>query len=420
MQRRADGLVTFLREFAAQPDYPTLILNGTDASMTFPNCALAAFDRQDEEAYYLLFPQACTSAASYMSAIAQALADQLELFQAELAARDLAPLPELPLSVRDARHAPAERLRAAVEYCGEHLPGSDPIVWGLLPTELPAPPAYRALVEPLLARHAVEPWMARHRFILRDRAEQPFLVNELLASKNDRVLVMDLDFSNERHVQELVETVHDREAPADDRMQALFQLAAVDFGFRRLPQALEKYGACFNYFEREGNTTMQSMCLLGAADVMHHAGRAPDALTFYQQALALGIEHKSLPVVQQSTFGAGLSCLELSRDEEAEGYFQYAAESSGKLLNPFAKCDAMEKRGMAEWRLGKLREAIGTWTQGKDLAKQFAYRERAAAMLDLLIAASRRGASERRAAEFEQEKAGLEASAVGPLDGVAS
>ena len=256
--------------------------------------------------------------------------------------------------------------------------------------------------------------MERHRFVLRDQPPASPLSKELLATKNQRVLVMELDFSNERFVQGLLDAVHNKHSPPDLRMNALFQLAAVDFGFRRHPQALEKYGACFNYFEQQGNKPMQALCLSGAGDAALQAGRPADALKFYQQSLAVGVEDKNVPVIQVSAFGAGNASMELSRYGEAEGYFKHADDAAAKLSNPFAKCDAMEKRGLVALRLGKIQQAVDTWTKGKELAKQFSHSERAISILSSLIALSRKAAQPRRVAELEAEKATLEKSSKGP------
>lgn len=136
MHDQANALLVSLREFIAQPDYPTLVLNGNDASMIFPNRALAAFDREDDGDFYLLFPQPFTDAGDYVGIIAESLTQQLEILNAEIAARQVAPVPGFPPSVGDARYAPVQRLRAAVEHLGQHLSGSAPIVWGLLPGEI--------------------------------------------------------------------------------------------------------------------------------------------------------------------------------------------------------------------------------------------------------------------------------------------
>ena len=169
MQRQADNLVSSLRDFIAQPDYPALVLNGSDASIVFPNRILAALDRQDEDTYYLLFPEPCANAAVYMDGIARRLSTELEVLNTELAGRKIPPLPPLPPEVSDARYPAARRLRTAIEHCAAHLPGVAPIAWGLVPGEISDAGGYRALIAPLLAPETIEPWMERHRFIVRDQ-----------------------------------------------------------------------------------------------------------------------------------------------------------------------------------------------------------------------------------------------------------
>lgn len=413
MHRQAETLQKSLREFIDQPDYPTLVLSSTDLSIIVPNRSLLSFDRQDDDAYYLLFPQNCTSQVAYIEIIAASITEQLEILNTELAARQLPPLPALPVMLNDSRFPPAARLQAAIEHCGEHLPGGAPIVWGLLPADMPDPAGYRALILPLLALEQVEPWMERHRFLLRDDLERPLLVPELLNAKNDRVLVMELDFSNESWLQNLLDTVSDKKLSADERMNAFFFLGVMDFGFKRFAQALEKFGVCFNYFEQKGNQLMQVLCLNMAGDTMRQAARPHDALKFYQQVIAKAVEDKNLPLIQQGTMNAGVVSLELSKDADAEGYLRHADETAAKLNNPYAKCDAMEKRGLVAWRLGKFDEAVDVWIKGKDLAKQFDYKERAASILGWLIALCRHSGLYHRVSAFEAERAALGVPAAG-------
>jgi len=170
MQREADALVGSLREFIDQPDYPTLVLQCTDAASALPNRTLYSFSQEDEDHYYLLYPSPCPNARAYMDSIAQSLATQRDGLNAGLTHKGLEPLPPLPLEVEDGRYAPAQRLVAAIKWCGEHLPGPDDIAWGLLPSELGDAAGYKAMIAPLLAPVAVEAWMDRHRFIEIGRA----------------------------------------------------------------------------------------------------------------------------------------------------------------------------------------------------------------------------------------------------------
>jgi tetratricopeptide (TPR) repeat protein len=411
MQRAADALVGTLREFINQPDFPTLVLGATDAAVALPNRTLYSFSQEDDDHYFLLFPNACPNAAAYMDAIAQALVPQREALNAGLVARGAEPLPPWPLEVEDSRIAPAQRLRAAIEYCGRYLPQPDEIVWGLLPGELGDMASYKAMIAPLLAPVTVEPWMERHRFIVRDCDPNPLIVPELFQAKNERVLVMELDFSNATVERDLHATALDKRLPHDDRVFAFFQLAALDFAFKRYPDALEKYGHCFNYYNAKGNKPLASLCLKGAGDTSLQGGRPLDALKFYQQSIALSLQDKNLNTLQQGLQSAGQTSLDLGRLEDAEGYFKHSSAVSGKLCNPHAKVDAMERQGQCEWQLGKFREAQETWTNGKNLAKQFGYPERAHSILDRLIAMYRVSGMSRQARDCEQEKAELSSGA---------
>lgn len=413
MKRQADALLTHLREFIAQPDYPTLVLRGQDSDMILPNRALAGLDPQDEANYYVVFPQPCVQAAAYVDIIATTLTTQLEVLNTEREARKLASIPVFPPAVTDRRYPAASRLRAAIEHCGTHLPSEAPIVWGLLPGTLADLQGYRSLIEPLLAPQSVEPWMERHRFIVRDLPPSFPIAAALKQADNDRVLVMDVDFSNERFVQDLVETVSNSRQSPESRMHAFFQLGAFDMALRRYPQALEKYGVCFSFFEARKDPLMPAMCLLGAADTAGHAGATEASFRSYQQALALGVEQQNLAIIQQATYGAGTMALELERYKEAAGYLKHADEAAAKMHNPYAKCDALEKRGIAAWRLEKLDEAFEYWVVGKDLAKQFDYHERAIAILDRMIAITQKTRLHSRTAAFQAERANLRAPSGG-------
>src|SRR5262245_36151649 len=127
MQRQADALVGTLREFINQPDYPTLVLGCDDGAVAMPNRVLFSFSQEDEDHYYLVFPNQCPSVGVYVDAIIQALVSQREALNAELVHRGVEPIPPWPLHVEDGRYAPAQRLQAAIEHCGQHLPGPDAI-----------------------------------------------------------------------------------------------------------------------------------------------------------------------------------------------------------------------------------------------------------------------------------------------------
>ncbi|HLV64301.1 MAG TPA: tetratricopeptide repeat protein [Polyangiaceae bacterium] len=406
MFRAIETLQRSLREFIEQPDYPTLILGGTDAALMLPTRMLSSFDAQDDANYYLCFPQPCTEAGAYFAEMLATLEQQLEALNAELSAQKAEPVPPLPPVVHDTRQPLARRLETLVCHFGEHLPEPSLIVWGLLPSPLTDVAGYRALVEPLLATTAVQPWMERHRFVLRDAAP-PVIGPELQRAKNDRVLVIDVALDNRQVLSGLVQAASDPSAPKDERVLALVQLGAVDQAFRRYPEAFEKYGVAFNYYAETGNKPMQAVCLTNAGHALAQAGQWERALTLYRQSLAISVEIQSLPTMQAGTYGAGSCCLELRRWAEAEGYLHYANELAGKLYDPYAKCEAMEKLGLARLAQGKVDACMDIWVKGKELAKQFGHDQGARSILDRMIALCRAARLDARADALERERQAL-------------
>jgi tetratricopeptide (TPR) repeat protein len=407
VQGQIDALVDSLRDFVAQPNYPTLVIGSTDAAVVFPARILAAFDRQDDEAYYLLMSHACADARAYFDELSRQLKLQLDALNQELAARALPPLAALPLEVEDGRQPSARRLEALVRHLGRQLPGSSPIVWALLPGQLDDWAGYRQLIEPTLAYDGVPPWMDRHRFLVRDRREAPELGAELRARGNDRVLVLDLDLDAARVASGLADTATDRARPAEERMFAFFQLGGVDMAFQRYREAVEKYGVAHDYYASTGNRPMQALCLSSAGDCLRQAGDSKAALERYQQSLALSVEERSAPLIRPGVHGAGLCCLDLGRNAEAEGYLGHSNQLAGKLLDPFGKAEALEQLGVARYRQGKVSEAVDTWLDAKRLALEFGDQHRAGSVLDRLIEVCEEQGLSERADTFRSERAQL-------------
>ena len=123
------------------------------------------------------------------------------------------------------------------------------------------------------------------------------------------------------------------------------------------------------------------------------------------------MEDKNLSTLQQGLYSAGQTSMDVGKVEDAEGYFKHSSDVSGKLCNPYTKCDAMERQGEAQWRLGKIKEAQETWTDAKNLAKQFSYTERANSVLDRMIAMYRISGMSREARACEHEMAELASGA---------
>ena len=321
MQRHVDSLVRSLREFIDQPDYLTLILGGTDTEMVLPIRILSSLDRQDEDNYYLLFHAPFLDAVSWLEEMITSIKIQTEAFNAEVAEQGFAPIPDLPLEAFCSQSQPSERFTTISRHLGTHLPGSGSIVWVLIPSELPthAISHYRELMDPLLTAVSPEPWINRHRFVLRDVFPST-IIPELYESRNDQVLVMELELGHDQILNELVETMAATQLPADERVMALFQLAAIDFAYKRYDDAIAKYGHAFNYYVETENLAMQALCLNSAGDALSQAGDSARALERYQQSLAVSVPNQNLPVLHAGLYGAGCCCLDLEQFSQAEGY----------------------------------------------------------------------------------------------------
>lgn len=387
MHRQFRALEQTLREFIEQPDYPALVLAAADPDVVMPAKILESIDRQSDAVVVLSFPFDCTSAGGYLDQVVQQLALQAEAANADARAEERRPWPEQPLSARDPRAPPAERLRCLVEWAASIVEGDAPIVWALLPSTISDHAGWQQLGAAVLPVRGVEPWMERHRFVVRDLHDSPLLIPELRSLAIRDVLVMELDFSPEQALDALVRQTKDTSRPVSERMDALFQLSAVDVAHARLPDAVDKYAVLFGYYDEQGDAPRKALCLAGAGDA-HLRGNDPGtALVRYRQALALAGPTENLALMLPPLVGAGTAAMQLGDWKEAEGYWLMANQVAGKLFNPWAKCDALEQIGEARWQQGNYAGAVEAWTSGKQLAAQYGHLERRRSILDRMIVA---------------------------------
>lgn len=386
-----------LREFVDQNDHPALCIDARDDDLLYIHKMLQAVDRELTGDVVLAFADPCDEAVAWVDAVLVKLDEQL-------AATALAPLPS---ECQDARLRPGARLRAAVDHLTTLLPDGDHrCVWGLLPLRVGDPQGYMQAVSELLPITGLAGWMQRHRVILRDDHVRPFMIPALQAQAVTDVLIYAIDLSTEAFTSDLVEDASNPEVPEAQRMQAIMQLAALDFAHRRPAQAIEKYGVLYAYHEREQQPDMQAMCLGGVAEVLQREGQVAEAKARYQQALALAVPAGNVPVMLNMLIGAGDCSLQLEHWQDAEGYFDLANQVAGKAVNPFAKCDCLEKLGVARAGQQNFAGAIEAWNVALGLTEQVAYFPRRRSVLERLVAvyASANMSKEQRICEAELER----------------
>lgn len=361
-----------LREFIEDDEHVALVLASSHSDLAVPAKLLEAQGRQGDQHVFMLAVNACPAVGEWMNGVASLVQNQIEAANGLRQQEQLSAWPPLPLLCLDPRYPAAQRFRALAEHCASVVPEPARIVWVLLPHECDDRAGYAAFCESLCS---TAPWAERHRFILWDDREKPALVPALASQNNQAAAVTELDFSAPRQLDALVQSATDEARPTAQRMDALFQLAAVDFAYKRYGDALEKYGALFGYYEGK-DRVRQALCLRGAGDVALQVGRSDVALDRYRSALAIAVELASAALLLPLCLGAGKACAALDLLADAEGYFSHANALAGKLFDPYSKADALELCATVQWKQRKSVDAAKRWESCREVCRRFAYEHR--------------------------------------------
>jgi tetratricopeptide (TPR) repeat protein len=285
--------------------------------------------------------------------------------------------------------------------------GGHRVVWAFLPLQVADYEGYARVVGEFVPWKGPELWMRGLRVVARDDRLRPFLHPALRKSKAPGVLLYEMDMSPAALNDALVLEAGDKSLPVARRVQALVQLAGLDYAYKRYPEAIEKYVFLFNFYAERKAPAMQAIALQGVGDCLRRQGDVKGARVRYRQALTLGMQAKALPVLLNLTSTLGDVAMELRDPVEAAGFFKLAAEIAGRAMNPFARADALEKQGLALDRIGDVAAAVLVWRDAAKLSETFKYHERRRTVLGRLIAAYK-GLyldKERRACEAELEAA---------------
>jgi tetratricopeptide (TPR) repeat protein len=403
MQRKLEEMRDTLSGFVDQRDNLLLVVSGTDAEVPYTLKTLEGLDDVAPSDLFLLFAEPFTGAPRYASQVVQSLHTQMKLAEVDLAKRQQEPWPPLPSLCDDDDAPPHDRIRAAIDHIASLLPAEEDhrLVVGLLPFHIADQEGYARLVGELIPWDGPMLWMKGLRIVARDDSASPFLIPILRKKKAPGVLLYEPDLRPEALNDALVKGAADPSLPVVERMQILAQLAGLDYAHQRYAGAIEKYKILYNYYAESESPAMQAVTLQGVGDVLRRIGKLEEAKEKYQQGLALALEAEALPVLLNLTFAAGDVSLELNEHEQAEGFFGLSQALAGKLLNPFAKADALEQQGIARDRARDGAGAIVVWSDASTLCETFSYHERRRSVLERLIAAYRDAgmSSERHACE---------------------
>lgn len=375
MKQKFDELRENLDEFVQQDDYPMLVIGCVPEELAYVVKFLQAMDEQHPQSYVLVFPQSFENAAGYLNGVVESIRVQVEAAQAMRIERGESPWPPVPVEIADARRAPEQRIDAVLQYLRSLLPNEDEhrVIVGFLPLACANFDSYSKLMATVMPRTPEQPWLQSIRIVAYDHRAQKRLVPAMRAAKIENVLTFDVDFSTPALTDSLARSVADPSVPVPERMSNLMQLAALDYSYRRYPDALTKYGTLFKYYEQEKNPSMQALALLGTGDTLRAAGHLDLAKKRLQQGIAIGMEQKVLPALLNLFLSITGVCMQLRQFDEAESYADSGAKVAASLLNAFAHADLHEMKGDAQVAQNKLKEGLATYKRCQELCKMYEY-----------------------------------------------
>jgi tetratricopeptide (TPR) repeat protein len=375
MKRKFEELRENLDEFVEQAEYPMLVVGCVSEELAYVCKFLQALEEKHPEHYFVIFPHPFVNADGYVHGIVENLMIQIEAANIKRAERGEPPFPPLPPDLADRRRMPENRLRSVLEYLRGLLPNEKDhyVVVGLLPLECKNQLEYVRLVQSVMPSPDVEPWMVPLRIVVYDDRSQKVIVRAMSQAKIENVLTFEVDFSTPALTDALSRDAADTSLPEAERMACVMQLAALDYSYKRYPEALKKYGILNNYYADKGIPSMQALCLLGAGDTLQAGGQPAAAKEMMQRGIALAMEHKVLAVLLNALISIFDVCMSLGHHEDAESYADSGTKVAAGVLNPFAYADLFEKKGDAQLAQGKTGEGFASYLKCKELCKTYEY-----------------------------------------------
>lgn len=410
MKRKAEELREALDEFVSQVEFPMLVVGCLEEELVYVLKFIEGIDQSRPEAYVIVFSGAFTTPQAYLDSAVELLKLQLAGAEPVRIERGDPPFPPLPAELEDPRMPPEQRLQKILIYLGSLVPKGDEhyVVVGLLPLTCSDFPAYTRLVGTVTPVPEPAPWMAPLRIIAYDNRAQPLLKPVMERAEVDKVLYYEIDFSTPALTNALSVDAADPTLPLAERMACLHQLAAVDYAYRRYPDAIQKYAVLNEYYASVEQPEMQANCVNGAADAMRAGGQLQGAKELLQRGIALGMQAKSLPVLVNLLISMTDLCLQLRHYEEAESYADSGAKVAAGALSPTVYADMFEKKGDAQVAQNKVEEAIASYKRCEELCKLYEYFYRWKSVLGRQAALYRHVGMHRELHAAEQELAFVE------------
>jgi hypothetical protein len=387
MRRKFEELRENLFEFAEQDEYTMLVVRCSSDELAYVLTFFQALEQTRDADYVLAFAQPFPSAAGYLNAVMDSVCQQVEAANLMRAEEELEPLPPVPEELLDQGKAPEQRLFGLLMYLRCLLPNEQDhrLHLGFMPLEISDWSSFVRLMRAIMPVTEVPPWMGAMRIVTWDDRQKRLLTEQMLACRTDLVLSFEIDLSTPALTDQLARDAADPTVPVMERMACLMQLAALDFSYKRYPDAIEKYGVLYRFYEEQEVPSMQALCLLGVGDVLRSVGKLPEARERLQQGIALATEANALPVLLNLLQSVTLVCMDLLELEEAESYADSGTKVAAALLNAYSYCDFFELRGDTQIAQGKHGEGLLSYAKCEELCEKYEYTFRWASVLERQI-----------------------------------
>jgi hypothetical protein len=367
----AEHAAAGFRHFLDQRDDLILVLQSADGDLPAALKILEALDAELSYVWGWVFAQSFTEPASYADAIIEEIASKQAVMSAMLQQEGRPPLPPVPALLRDPSREPADRLRAAVVYGRSLVPAvsGGVTMFGLLPLEIGDPIAYHWLAQELVRHQLPFPWCAGVRFILRDDAARPALTP---LETNLRTRSLRIDFSPDALAAALAREAADETLPAERRTTAAIVAGGIDQAHGRPAEALAHYEAALQHYGEAGNAGMAALAANGIAACKQAEGDVAGAEPIMHAALhaSLQAEPPALPVILNILLDLTMLVARQRRWAEAEIYLTATDGLANALFMPGVRAEALDRRGVAQMRLGKVVEAEQSWRDAIQVADE--------------------------------------------------
>lgn len=385
LQQKFEDLRENLDEFLQQTEYPVLVARCAPDEIAYVMKFLQGLEEVHPQNFFVIFGQTFEGPAAYLDQAVDALRLQIKAAQTARAERGEAPFPPVPLELASGGLAPDVRLHGLLRYLLTLLPNDreHAVAVGFLPLGCSDPDGYAKLMHSILPLPRIEPWMAGLRIVIHDdrRALRliPVLQNQ---QQTETVITFEVDFSTAAVTDSLAKEAADTSLPLEQRMLGLFQLAALDFSYKRHDDALTKYGMLYDFYSKPPVPHMQALCLGGSADVLRAMSDPVQAKSLLQRGIAVAMTGDARAPLLNLLISVVEVCFDLGQHDEAESY----AESGGILaavsFNPYAYADLIERKGDAELAQGKVVSALETYGRSEKLCRMYEHFPRWGSVLD--------------------------------------